>query len=372
MASFEKALTAFAAASHDLRQPLHSMELMLEVLAHMVHEPAQRELVADIIRAANIASGMLNPLLDYAHLEAGMVKPEIGNFPIATLLRDMDVEFRSQAEEAGLELRIMPCDAVVRSDPQLVSKVVGSYLSNAVRYTETGRLLLGCRRHGTFLRIEVWDTGPGIESEHRNAIFEEFFQIDTANPDRDKGLGLGLAIVGAQARLLAHELRFSTRPGRGSTFSIEVPLVISADGPEPAMPATNIIPESLSGLRMLVLEDDPAIRRVTKTLLERWGCSVALAASQGEAMKLLATDNQIFDLLIADYHLEHGDNGVDTVVQIQARLDYDVPAIIVTAEVSGECARRADEYALPLLQKPFRPAALRSAVAQAVLDHVAS
>jgi PAS domain S-box-containing protein len=361
-----------AAASHDLRQPLHSMELMLEILARIVREPAQQELVSDIAQAAKIAAGLLNPLLDFSRLEAGMVQPEIEDFPVALLMRDMDVRFRSQAEKAGLELRIVPSNAVIRSDPVLLSLIVSNFLSNALRYTEKGRLLLGCRRQGTALRIEVWDTGPGIASEHLNSIFDEFHQLETASRDRDKGLGLGLAIVKAQASLLQHEVRVSAKPGRGSTFSIEVPLTELTEQIAPVMAADSVKPEFLSGLHMLILEDNLGIQRATKALLERWGCEVVLAANHGEAMHVIATDRAMFDLIIADYHLEDGDNGVDTVLQIRDQLDYDVPAIIVTADISNESLRRADKNAFPLLQKPFRPAALRLAIAQSILNHAAA
>ncbi len=358
-----------AAASHDLRQPLHSMELMLEILARQLTDPGQQELVSDIVQAANIAAGLLNPLLDFSRLEAGMEDAEIVDFPVVSLLRDMDVGFRSQAAEADLELRIMPCSATIRSDPVLLSRIVSNFLSNAIRYTEEGRILLGCRRVGDALRIEVWDMGPGIEGAHLNSIFEEFHQVESTKRDRDQGLGLGLAIVKAQATLLNHEVRVRSRPGRGSTFAIEVPMTKpAADADSTAAKAAEpTVTESLDGLRMLILEDDAAILRATKALLERWGCTVATAASQEEAMNVIDTEEMMFDLMIADYHLENNENGVDTVVQMQDRLDYDVPAIIVTADISSESLQHVMDNDFPLLQKPFRPAALRSAIAQLIL-----
>ena len=360
-----------AVASHDLRQPLHSMELMLEILARQITDPGQQELVSDIAQAASIAAGLLNPLLDYSRLEAGMEVPEIGDFAVATLLRDMEVGFRSQAEVAGLELRIMPCDAVIRSDPVLLARIVSNFLSNAIRYSEEGRLLLGCRPQGNVLRIEVWDTGPGIEGEHLSAIFEEFHQIESTRRDRDKGLGLGLAIVKAQATLLQHEIRVRSRPGQGSTFAIEVPLVRRSSALESVAPTMAGEPaelESLSGLRMMILEDNAAILRATKALLERWGCYVAAATSRDEAMQVITTETAMFDLLIADYHLDKDNNGVDTVVQMQDQLDYDVPAIIVTADISNDSLQHATNNGFPLLQKPFRPAALRAAIADIIFD----
>lgn len=359
-----------AAASHDLRQPLHSMELMLEILARQLTDPGQQELVSDIVQAANIAAGLLNPLLDFSRLEAGMEDAEIVDFPVVSLLRDMDVGFRSQAAEADLELRIMPCSATIRSDPVLLSRIVSNFLSNAIRYTEEGRILLGCRRVGDALRIEVWDMGPGIDGAHLNSIFEEFHQVESTKRDRDQGLGLGLAIVKAQATLLNHEVRVRSRPGRGSTFAIEVPMTKPADDADSTATkaAEPTATESLDGLRMLILEDDAAILRATKALLERWGCTVATAASQEEAMNVIDREEMMFDLLIADYHLENNENGVDTVVQMQDRLDYDVPAIIVTADISSESLQHVMDNDFPLLQKPFRPAALRSAIAQLILD----
>ncbi|MBT6913003.1 MAG: PAS domain S-box protein, partial [Rhodospirillaceae bacterium] len=358
-----------AAASHDLRQPLHSMELMLEILARQSLDPGQQELVSDIAQAANIAGGLLNPLLDFSRLEAGMVEPEFVEFPVAALLSDMEVGFRPQAEEAGLNLTLVPCSATIRSDRVLLSRIVSNLLSNAIRYTETGRVLIGCRRQQEVLRIEIWDTGAGIEARHLNVIFEEFQQIETFGRDRDKGLGLGLAIVNAQAALLGHEVRVSSQPGRGSCFTIEVPLCARVAATAPEMIGDMAAPEALTGLRMLILEDNFAIRRATKMLLERWGCEVATAASRAEAMDVIDRETSKFDLIIADYHLEDGDNGVDTVVQMKDMLKYEVSAIIVTADISNESLEHAAENEFPLLQKPFRPAALRSAISQSIQAH---
>ncbi len=361
-----------AAASHDLRQPLHSMELMLEILARQIREPALQELVSDITQAASIAAALLNPLLDYSRLEAGMVEPEIEVFPVNSLLRDMEVGFNAQADAAGLKLRIMPCDAMIRSDPVLLSRIVGNFVSNAIRYTETGHLLLGCRRNGSVLRIEVWDMGPGIKEEQLTAIFEEFHQIETAGRDRDKGLGLGLAIVKAQAKLLRHDVQVSSRLGRGSTFTIAVPLIVQEEIPAQTVVMNAAEPASLEGLRLLILEDNGAILRATKTLLERWGCVVETAASREEAMDVVKSVGGMFDLFIADYHLEHGDNGIDTVIQMRAYLEHDVPTIIVTADISNDSLQHANERAFPLLQKPFRPAALRAAIAETMFENGAT
>jgi CheY-like chemotaxis protein/anti-sigma regulatory factor (Ser/Thr protein kinase) len=265
----------------------------------------------------------------------------------------------------------MPCDAVIRSDPVLLSRIVSNFISNAIRYTDEGRLLVGCRRQGNVLRIEVWDMGPGIEAEYLNTIFEEFHQIQSTRRDRDKGLGLGLAIVKAQAALLKHEVRVRSRPGRGSTFAIEVPLIKRSSVPDRAARAAATEPaepDSVSGLRILILEDNAAILRATKALLERWGCFVATATSHDEAMDVISTETEMFDLMIADYHLDDGNNGVDTVVQMQDQLDYDVPAIIVTADISNDSLQHAMDNGFPLLQKPFRPAALRAAIANSIFD----
>ncbi len=362
-----------ATASHDLRQPLHSMELMLEILARQIHDPKQQDLVADISQAAAIAGGLLNPLLDYSRLEAGMVEPEIEEFPVSSLLRDMEAGFRSQAQDAGLEMRVVPSNAVIKSDPVLLSRIVGNFLSNAIRYTEAGRVLLGCRRCGDILRVEVWDTGPGIDEEHLTSIFEEFNQIETTRRDRDRGLGLGLAIVKAQANLLRHEISVHSRPDRGSAFRIEVPLVRSEPAARQA-PVTRVAePATLEGLRMMILEDNEAILRATKALLERWGCEVATAANREEAIRTAAEDSGQFDLIIADYHLDDGNNGVDAVVQMRSIMEYEVPAIIVTADISNDSLQHATDNHLPLLQKPFRPATLRTAIAISIFgqDEVA-
>ena len=213
-----------AAASHDLRQPLQTLSLLQGILAKKVRDAELVNLVLRLEEALDAMSGMLDSLLDINQLEAGIVRPQVVTFPVKELLERLRNEFAYHAETRGLGWRVISCGLFVSSDPRLLEQMIRNLLSNAVKYTESGKVLLGCRRRGDRLRIEVWDTGPGVPKEQLQAIFEEFHQLDNAARERNRGLGLGLAIVQRLAHLLGHAVDVRSRVGKGSAFSVEVPL----------------------------------------------------------------------------------------------------------------------------------------------------
>ncbi|MCW5578597.1 MAG: PAS-domain containing protein [Dokdonella sp.] len=338
-----------AAVSHDLAQPLHAAQLFAHALAGRVADPLQAETVAHIGGALAAAEDLLGGLLDISRLDAGGMRAQPRPFAAAELLSGLAAEFRLLAQAKGLRLRCVPTRHWLRSDPQLLRRVLQNFLSNAIKYTRSGSVLLGCRRHGQALRIEVWDTGSGIAEHDRSLVFEEFRRLDRGGA----GLGLGLSIAQRIAHLLGHPLTLRSWPGRGSVFAVEVPCA----APAAAVPAATSPPPALAPQgHVLVVDNDAAVAAATCTLLEAWGCSVSTACDQPGAHAACAA--RAPDLLLLDYHLDEGVTGLD--LRAQLALPPSTPCIVVTAD-HGENVRRAVTAAgCALLHKPLRPLALRA------------
>ena len=345
-----------AAVSHDLLQPINAAHLFTHALAQQLQHPQYRAAVADIDGALTSTETLLAGLLDISRLDAGGLTPRIDRFPVADVLEPLAAEFGVLARERGIQLSRPPCAAWVESDPQLLRRVLQNFLSNAVRYGQRGRVLLGCRRHGDALRIEAWDTGPGIAEIDRTAIFEEFRRLE--RPGGSEGLGLGLAIADRIARLLDHRIGLRSWPGRGSVFWIEVPRV----APQPR--AAAVAPAAVGAVpraRVLVVDNDAAVLRAMQSLLGGWDLEVALARDSAEA--LASARRAPPDLLVLDYHLDGARTGLDVLAQVQAAIG-ERPAVVVSAD-HGEAVRAAVSAAgLPLLMKPIKPLALRSLMAR--------
>ncbi|GAA0711657.1 hybrid sensor histidine kinase/response regulator [Dokdonella soli] len=345
-----RAKTRFlAAVSHDLAQPLHAAHLFTHALAQRVGNAPERETVAHIDSALGSAETLLGGLLDISRLDAGGMRAEPRAFAADELLRNLAAEFRVLADAKGLQLRCLPTRAWLRCDPQLLRRVLQNFLSNAIKYTQRGRVLLGCRRSGANLRIEVWDSGTGIAEGDRTLIFEEFRRLDRGGA----GLGLGLAIAERIARLLGHALTLRSWPGRGSVFAIEVPR---------APPVNVVASEDVESIvapshRVLVVDNDAAVLAATRILLEGWNLDVLAAADLDAARALCLRARP--QLLVLDYHLDGGATGLE----LRARLGdslTELPCIIVTAD-HGEDVRRAVAAAgCHLLHKPLKPLALKS------------
>jgi len=281
-------------------------------------------------------SSMLDTLLDINQLEAGVVRREMIDFPINTVLERLRTQFIFHAAAHGLGWRVVPSSLSVRSDPRLLEQMIRNLLSNAVKYTNEGKILLGGRRRGEKLRIEVWDTGSGIPEEELQAIFEEFHQLDNPARERSKGLGLGLAIVERLADLLGHAVDVRSRPGKGSVFAVEVPL-LGRDAP--TWRPQHVAPEAKESARqsgaILVVEDDPSVREMLALLLEGEGHRTTTADDGREALDLAARRAIRPDLVVADYNLPKGLNGLQVVDGLRETLGHEIPAVILTGNISS-------------------------------------
>ena len=356
----------FAAASHDLRQPMHALGLFIEQLRNHVRAPATREIVGQAEAAVAAMRNLLDGLLDISKLDAGVLTPRLEDLAVDPLLQRMESSFGPAAREVGLSLRVVPSRLVVRSDPVLLERIVLNLVSNAVRYTTSGGIVIGCRRRGGHARIEVWDSGTGIPADKQQDIFQEFFQLAHPERDRGKGLGLGLAIVERLARLLGHRIDLRSTPGKGSMFVVELPLG-DAQGVA-AAPATARRPgASLNDRLVLVVDDEALVRDGMQGLLESWGCRVLAVASGDEALAALAQEKRAPDAIICDYRLRGEENGMVVIQRLQSACAADVPAVLISGDTAPERLREAKASGYHLLHKPVQPARLR-----AVLSHLCS
>ena len=343
-----------AAASHDLRQPLQTISLLQGILEKRVRDEATLKLVHRLDETVTTMSSMLDKLLDINQLEAGNVRPEIVDFPIKGLLDEMRTEFTYHAATNGLGWHVVSSGLAVHSDPRLLEQIVRNLLSNAVKYTNRGKLLLGCRRHGDNLRIEVWDTGPGIPERELRAIFDEFHQLDNPARERSKGLGLGLTIVQRLADLLGHKIDVRSRLGAGSVFTVEVPLgarAEAADIPEQDRETTRKYP---SPGTILIVEDDPAVLEMLQMLFDDAGHHTLVAADGHKALELAAQAATKPDLVVADYNLPKGLNGLEMISCLHKQLHHAVPAIILTGDISTDSLRTIVRHGCAHLNKPVR------------------
>jgi len=343
-----------AAVSHDLAQPLNAAHLFTHALAQRLQHEDYREAVRNIDSSLTSAEGLLSGLLDISRLDSGRMQANVRAFALAEWMRGLAAEFRVLAEERGLELHCIVAHATLRSDPQLLRRVVQNFLANAVRYTKQGRILLGCRRRGTHLSIEVWDTGAGIAESDRDVIFEEFRRLGRGG----EGMGLGLAIAERIARLLDHPLRLHSRPGHGTMFAIEVPLAPASTTPnEPLAIAVSALPR----YRVLVVDNDAAVLKAMQALLEGWQCEVAAARSGEQARALFGAGR--FDVLLLDYHLDDGMTGLDLRDSLGPAARA-LPAVIISADHGDALRAAVAASGCQLLHKPLKPLALRSLLAR--------
>ncbi|WP_207460681.1 NahK/ErcS family hybrid sensor histidine kinase/response regulator [Azospirillum sp. SYSU D00513] len=348
-----------AAASHDLLQPLHAARLFVTAMAERVSDPAIGQ-IDDSLRSVD---QILSDLLDVSKIDSGVVQPTPRALRMEELLKPLGEEFTVLARQHGLALRIVPSRAVIRSDPTLLRRILQNFLANAARYTAEGRILIGCRRRGTHLSIEVWDTGPGIPEHRLRDIFLEFRQIDQGGNERGKGLGLGLAIVERLAGIMGHRIGVRSRVGRGSVFSVLVPLT---DEPAPLAPAlARPRARGFDGALVLCLENEPSIARAMEDLLSGWACQVVVAPTAEQALALL--DGRMPEILLTDYHLDDGRTGVEALAVLRRALGP-LPAALITADRDAAIREEAEEAGCRVLYKPIRPGALRALVGQMLAE----
>ncbi|CRM69948.1 MULTISPECIES: ATP-binding response regulator [Pseudomonas] len=351
-----------AAASHDLLQPLNAARLLISTLRERKLPSVEQVLVERTHQALEGAEDLLTDLLDISRLDQAAVKPDVALYRLDELFAPLVSEFQSVALAAGLNLRARTGHYAIRTDLRLVTRILRNFLSNACRYTDEGCILLGARRRGDRLRLEVWDTGRGIAADRLDAIFLEFNQLDVGRASDRKGVGLGLAIVERIAEILGYPVAVRSWPGRGSMFSIEVP--ISEEMPLaisqlPVLPTTG---NPLPGRRLLVIDNEVSILDSMRALLGQWGCEVITATDQAGA--LLALQGRAPELILADYHLDHGVVGCAVVKHLREHFAQNIPAVIITADRTDQCRRALRRLDAPLLNKPLKPGKLRAVLSQ--------
>jgi signal transduction histidine kinase/CheY-like chemotaxis protein len=354
-----------ATASHDLRQPFQAMRLFHHILQSRLTDNATREIATRLGEAMQAGEELLNALLDISTLEAGTVEPRLSDFPIQPMLTRLAQEFEAQGAAKGLDFRMVPSSAVVRSDPVLLERMLRNLLNNALRYTSRGGILLGCRRAGDRLNLEVVDTGIGIPREKQQAVFEDFFQIGNPERDRSQGLGLGLPIVARMARLLDHPISVRSVPSHGSAFSISVPFVLAGAAPSVpvTIPRTDTPPSSST---ILVIEDDREQRIGMQMMLEGWGYRVIAAGSPEKALIAVRSAPRSPALVISDFRMPSRITGVETIAMIADILGRRIPGIILTGDTGPDRLREAKQSGCVLLHKPFAPERLRDEVRRAI------
>ncbi|HEC00386.1 MAG TPA: hybrid sensor histidine kinase/response regulator, partial [Sphingomonadales bacterium] len=351
--------------------PLNAARLFTSALSEKNADDEMSPLIDHLGSSLNAVEGLLEGLLEISRLDAGVMEPQLSDFTLETLLRELDLEFTAIARDLNIDFGMVSTGAIVHSDPKLLRRILQNFISNALRYTSSGRVLLGCRRRGDHhLEIQVWDTGQGISENKIEEIFIEFKQLKN-NPDpehKEQGLGLGLAIVERICRLLGHELSVKSTPGKGSMFSVILPLgqekiavppeIITADRP-------NILPLDFSTLKVLCIDNDPDILTGMDILLSNWGCEIICCRGQADMGHM--PDGFTPDIILADYHLDHAQNGIDLLTMLQSRWGGAIPGIVISADHTEDVKNQAMTAGYKFLRKPVKSAALRALISSLLI-----
>ena len=348
-----------ASASHDLRQPLHALNLFVAQLQTETNPAERSRLVSRIDAAVASMNELFEALLDMTKLEAGILQANPAEFAVQRLLDRIETTFAELADKKGLSLRVVPCSAWVRSDPILLERILLNLVGNAVRYTARGGVVVGCRRRATQLRIDVCDTGAGIPEDQRQSIFSEFYQLANPAPDRKAGLGLGLAIVDRLSRLLGHPVQLESHPGRGSRFSVSVPLAAELRGTV-QLPVALHATDLARGKRVMVIDDDVLVLDGMRGILQSWGCRVQTASSGAAALVSVADGDAQPDLIISDLRLADDQTGIEVIERLREALGAPIPAFVISGDTAPERLREASARGYHLLQKPVSPMTLRT------------
>jgi signal transduction histidine kinase/CheY-like chemotaxis protein len=359
-----------AAASHDILQPLNAARLYVTSLSERQRGSDDGDLIDNIDASLEAVEEIFGALLDISRLDTGAMKPEFSQFCIGEMLARLEVEFAPLATAKGLTLHVMPCALHVRSDRRLLGRLLQNLVSNAIKYTPAGGVLVGCRRRGAHLRIDVCDTGIGIPHGKRRAVFKEFHRLDQGARVA-RGVGLGLSIVERIARVLDCEVSLQSAPGRGSRFSVELPCVAATAGQQAARSDTRYDAGRLAGTVVLCVDNDRAILDGMETLLGGWGCRVLKATDLTSAIAAMTAEAATPDGLLVDYHLDGG-NGVMVIAELRRRLLRHIPAIVITADRSAYVREEAARESAHLINKPIKPASLRALMTQWHVQRVAA
>ncbi|NWG87886.1 MAG: response regulator [Hydrogenophilaceae bacterium] len=359
-----------AAASHDLRQPMHAIGLFAAALQPHVTTEEGKAILGKIQSSLVATEGLFSTVLDVSKLDAGIITPQLARISVSRLLERLRDDFQYEAASKGLSLKVHGLPVQVTSDPVLLDRILRNLVTNALRYTDRGGVLIAARRRGDTIRFQVWDSGIGIPSEHFADIFSEFYQVQTLKRDRAKGLGLGLAIVDRLVRLLNHHLEVRSVPGKGTVFNVDVPLA-SADSSQ--YPVANEVAAAayarLHG-RVLVVDDDESVLDALVALLRGWGLDVIMARSGAEALAQVA---QPPSLVLTDYRLSIGETGLDVVERLrQLFRGAEFPVVVVTGDTTEVGMRAVADQGYALLHKPVQPAKLRALVTRLLRREAAS
>ena len=342
-----------AAASHDLRQPLHAMGLFLSALRQREREPNKLQIIDDMGKSADALNGLFNSLLDVSRLDAEIIEPNPVHMTARTMFDGLRTQFSQQAAEKGINLHVDAELHVFYADAILLERVLRNLLSNAIQYTSEGYIKLSCHDHASGSKLVVLqDTGIGIPAESVDDVFSEYYQLNNPSRDRSKGLGLGLAIVRRLCELMGFPMEMESTEGQGTAFRITVP------GGDPAQIKRAVrrkSPMRAAGRRVLVIDDEVQVLQSMRHMLEGWGCEVMLAESSRDALKVIALTNETPDVIVSDYRLRDDCSGVDAVAAIRESLECEVPAIIITGDTSPERLKEVKATGLRLLHKPVSP-----------------
>jgi signal transduction histidine kinase len=352
----------FAAANHDLRQPMHALGLMAAALSERSRDPGVTGLVSGINASVEALEVLFNELLDMSKLDAGAVQPELRDFPLSRVLDRLRLELTPEAAEKGLRLRMRPTRGWVRTDPVLLERILRNLISNAIRYTARGGVLVGARRRGGAYALEVWDSGVGIPVSERARIFEEFYQLGNHARATRKGLGLGLSIIQRLCNLLGLRVRVDSRLGRGSVFRVDVPAAAPAPEAPPARSRPTRARRALDGRLVVVIDDEPSIVEGMRSLLATWGAEVIGSSDGADVVRELERLGRLPDLMIVDYRLDGELLGTDVIDELRSALDPEIPAIVVTGSSTSDLAARVRARGDDLLAKPVLPGDLRALI----------
>lgn len=353
----DKAKSKFlAAASHDLRQPVQSLFFFAYALSERLKEHPASNVLASMSESLDALKMLLDSLLDVSRLDAGVVQPAVTEFAVAPLMERLATEYRARAAEKGLEVRAVPSSLWTRSDPVLLERLLRNLIENALRYTARGRILIGARRRGQALELQVIDSGIGIPEQHRDEIFEEFTQIGNPERNRQQGLGLGLAIVKRLASLLGHRVSLRSRPGCGSAFSVVVPAVPPRAVPRPVR---SLPGRGLGRGLVVVIDDDALVLVAMRAMIEEWGYQVVAAVSADEAIETLMGIGHRPLAIVADYRLRSGRTGVEAIRDVFGVCGVRVPAVVLTGDTAPERIAEVERSGFELLHKPVAPDRLR-------------
>lgn len=349
-----------AAASHDLRQPLHALSLFFDALKEPQSANEQVRIFKRIDTSIGSLRKLFDTLFDMSRLDANVVHPEYSHFDIRQCLEDLYEEYRGEARERQLTLKLQVTSCVVKSDRALLERILRNLISNALHYTHSGTVLIAARKRQGSVLVQVWDTGIGIPRESQENVFQEFQRLHDSSTRSEKGLGFGLAIVRRLCELMNHPLSLRSIIGRGSMFSVEVPKGNAGLAME--QPTNQYPPEHNPGYQVMVIDDDPSILNAMNTLLSAWGFNVVVAASLDEALAQANRCPSAPDLILSDLSLQGNDSGIEVIHRLRAHFDSEVPGILISGSTNAVQLKQAETSGLRLIQKPISPIMLRSII----------